>query len=204
MPSVVLEWLAEHWSVGQKTIPEYADVVVMATMAATPHGLTLGSAEIVKYSRGLLSRYPNARAVFGVYAYSVDPVIEILEKQQLLPPGRCVYTGEVRNTDHEATQAAAAAPEAKHVVAVTDEWHSRSFALGLHRAYRALGKQPKITVLAISPLHVLGVHNPILALRSHWKWACANVLRHLFMRFVPFSRKIMLETNLIRQPGAER
>jgi hypothetical protein len=192
------EWLSKVWAVKQR-LPAEVDVIMCVTLAATEDGLTQGSHEIVSETANLSRDYPSAKIVYSAHALANNPHLEHLFKSDLLPRGS-IYAGEVSNIFDEAYQFYLATHHLRprSIMIVADEWSSRSMAYALRKVF-AGSERPAITVFTIPGWFVLSSDNPIKALRSHWRWALTNILRHLFMVVVPGSYEIMLNSKN-RQP----
>ncbi len=191
-------WCACLWAIKHE-LPAAVDLVMFATMSATESGLTQGSSKIMDRAMGIAHQFPGARIAYSTHAYNRTPNQEESCKKALLPSS-AIFVGAAYNTFHEARLfwSGTQAYNPSSVVMVTDEWHSRSMAYALREVF-AGQNQPTITLVTVPGWSVLSGDNPIRALRSQWQWALANVLRHGFMVFLPFSQQIMLKLK-IRQP----
>lgn len=189
--------MANLWSVNN-IVPESADVIVLFTFAVNEEGLTKASLATLSKAQDLSKKYPNALVVCSWFAFNSNPDLEKDIKRRYFGE-RFVDAGPVKNTVHETTAALEALPKnfsPKSVVFVTDQWHSRSLLDSVKRIWQKKFPCLKIVIVAISSRAMISSDGPIMALSSYGKWVLVNVLRYLFMAYIPGSYNFMLHSNL--------
>jgi hypothetical protein len=207
---LTLDDFCKLWSVGGPP-PEIADVVGLVSFGATHHRLTYGTQNVVRLGKRLSAIYIGAYVVFGEFTDNPRPSLERSLKMEYLP--HALYGGKVISTIEEAEKWRAALPRdfrpKRGVVIATDEMHSRSARRVSNRVWNGwwlkrllgwfLGTNIPVRVVTFPTRDAIDPHNPMTALREKKIWVRNNVLRELFLMFVPFGFTIMRKLN-IHQP----
>ncbi|MHB1316298.1 MAG: hypothetical protein ACYCZW_00385 [Minisyncoccota bacterium] len=208
----MLNQFSKWWSI-KNTLPAHTDLIALVSFGATSTRMTYGLLSVVSIGRNLKRHYPTAKVVFGEFTENKVHGLEYDLKTQVFP--NAVYCGEVISTIEEgeywyyATQNT----NPKNIVIVTDEMHSRSAwrvsnrvwnGLWYERLWKWIMVKPmvKIHIKTFPTCFAIDSENPMAALRNQWLWTRNNILRELFLMFMPFGYTIMKELN-IHQPVAK-
>jgi uncharacterized SAM-binding protein YcdF (DUF218 family) len=194
---VFIDTLARLWSV-KDSLPLHADVIALVSFASTGDALTRGSTAVTQKAATLAKQFPTARIIFGEFTLNPVRGVEQKLKEEMFP--NSIFAGYVVSTIEEGekhkTHMLSVRP--RSIIVISDQWHSRSAKLVWKKLWH---KQPRVTISVIAvPSHAtVGPENPMLPLRNQWTWALVNVLRHMFLVFVPGGFSIMKQLN-IHQP----
>ncbi|MDP2651863.1 MAG: hypothetical protein Q8O94_01880 [bacterium] len=195
---MLVEKIARIWSVNNH-MPQQVDLIGLVTFGATKDGLTQGSQVTTRKALLLAKQHPEAKVAFGVFTLSHHQIEERVKRKSFERP---FFAGKVVSTIEEAEKIHNSLPfgfTPRNIVIVTDQWHSRSAKLVWERIWQNAIPKPSIYVCSVPSVKTVNADNPTRALRSQWFWALVNVLRHLFLLFVPGSVWLMKKLN-IHQP----
>lgn len=206
----MLDKFSRWWGV-ENDIPPYADVIALVSFGATKTRMTHGLQKVVHMGCTLQKMYPYAKIVFGEFTENPTPEIEHRLKKKVFPEG--LYAGPVISTIEEGEAWLFRLPcrfEPEHIIICTDEMHSRSARRVSNRVwngiwYKRLWKwtleKPvvQIHMKTFPTRFAIDPESPMTALRDQWLWTRNNVLRELFLMFVPFGYTIMKKLN-VHQP----
>lgn len=209
---MLIEWFAKLWSVGVNPPPK-ADLICLVSFGATRTGLTNGLKNVVRLGLKLQGMFPGAKVVFGEFTGNPIPGLEMDLKMILFR--NALYVGQVISTIEEAEKWRASLPSNflfpnVSVVIVTDEMHSRSARrVSNHvwngpwytRLWRWFFGLPlvQVCVVTFQTKDSIDPESPTIALRNEKLWVRNNILRELFLMFVPFGYSIMRKLN-VHQP----
>ncbi len=199
------------WGV-KNTLPPSAELICIVSFGATRNRLTNGTRSAVQIGVELLQRYPQAKVNFG--EFTKNPTVNLEARLKLAFFKKATFSGRVVSTIEEAEKWRASLPVGflprEGVIIVTDEMHSRSARRVSDRVWNGcwivrLWKQ--ITDRPVVPIYMatfptregIDLENPMFALRKQKLWVRNNVMREIFLIFVPFGFTIMKRLN-IHQP----
>lgn len=200
----LVDFLARLWAV-KDPLPPRAELVALVSFGATPTRLTRGSRAALVVAEQLQRHY-DAPVIYGTFAGNPVDGIEEAEKLSFFSKGGAtdaVCVGKVWSTIEEAETIMSRLPRdlpLETIVIVTDEWHSRSERLVWRRVLEKSGVRARVVIVLIGSCANYDPENPMTALRTPWKWALVNVLRHMVL-LTPGGMWMMRKFN-IHQPVA--
>jgi len=195
----ILQGLARLWRVDDG-LPKQTDLIVLVSFGASSAGLSKASQRALDRVLELKKKYPDARVVFGSFAFNPDPAIEVNEKMLAIPDA--IYAGSVASTIEEAEKIKTNllflpfTLQPRSIVVVTDDWHSRSAKFVWEKVWGNKNPRPTITFSTFEWPE--DPDNPMIFQRKEYVWASANIARHLFL-LMPGGFKRMKRLK-IRQP----
>jgi hypothetical protein len=176
-------WLAERWAVNDP-LPDQIDAIVVVSYAATSRDLTNGSRWVAKIARGLASRYPMAKVLWGSFPQGRGgEQIEKEVKSSLFPGG--VYVGSVTSSTDECQamlqKAAETGISTRSIAVVAEGAHSRRCKI----VWKYLCPNSDIFLRSIPAWAASDPENPMW-LQRHWRlWLLANMIAYPFYRYWP-------------------
>ncbi|MEK7601333.1 MAG: hypothetical protein AAB480_02275 [Patescibacteria group bacterium] len=194
-----IDRLAQMWAVSD-TLPDNIDLIGVVSFGATATRLSNGSQETIEKAAWLNWICPGAVVAFGEFTKNPVPGVEKERKLYYFP--EAVFAGNVISTIEEAEKIyAALSPNLRiqRIVFVTDQWHSRSAKLIWEKVWARHGLKPDIRIVTVPSAFNIDPEHPMTLIRTQWKWALANVLRHAFLLLMPFGFDILKKLN-VHQP----
>lgn len=156
-------FLARIWSVNDSgRLPENVDLIALVSIGATPTRLTNGAVGTCKVVQGFLTRYPEADVVFGGFTGNGEHTIEEEIKSKLFPDGVCV--GKVLSTIMECLAFKARFPEAKSIIFVTEEAHSRRAKI----VWQTLWPEADIYIVPVPIAETVDSESPMKPYHKTW------------------------------------
>ncbi len=171
---MTLRKLAMVWEVNDP-LPENADLIAVASAAATRERLTKGSMEISLLALEVAKKYPSALICWGSFSKNPNPDIEWREKAEIFSSNRNVFIGGVSSSTDEckAFRSAILAKkiDVRNVVVVTEGSHSRRYK----RVWQHFFPNVNVCFRSVPAQKAADRKNPIW-LQRYWQvWLVANI-----------------------------
>jgi hypothetical protein len=158
--------LARLWSVDEShSLPKEVDVIALVSIGSAKTRLSQGAAAITKKALELLKKHPEAKVVFGAFAGNSKNSIPEEDVKKQIFGNQGLYAGKVWTTITECLAYKAIFTEAKSVIFVTEEAHSRRGRI----VWKCLWPEAKVYVVSVKLSETIDTDSDMSTYHSPWK-----------------------------------
>lgn len=146
-------------------LPAEVDAIALVSIGSTRFGLSFGTCATIEMALRLFWKYPQAQVIYGAFAGNDEHINSEEETKRSIFKDRGIYAGKVWTTISECLAFKEKFPNARQVIFVTEEAHSRRAKI----VWKCLWPEAEIYIVPVKLEEAIDSRSCMATYHNPWK-----------------------------------